>query len=76
MIGEVVIATAIYLFYWKVNYMITEVELPKLNSRKKVFTRIIDISNGEVLVSAELTPAAAKRMIKHYEVFGIYGKVA
>jgi len=56
--------------------MITEIELPKLNSRKKVSTRIIDITTGEELVSAELTPAAAKRMIKHYEVFGIYGKVA
>jgi hypothetical protein len=56
--------------------MIIEVELPKLNSRKKVFTRIIDITTGEELVSAELTPAAIKRFIKHYEVFGIYGKVA
>lgn len=43
---------------------------------KKVFTRIIDIETGEELVSAEITEACAKRFIKHYEVFGIYGKVA
>lgn len=45
-------------------------------NNKKVYTRIIDIETGQELVSAELTPAAAKRFIKHYEVFGIYGKVA
>jgi hypothetical protein len=55
---------------------IKEVELPKANSRKKAYTRIIDIETGYELVSAELTEAAAKRFIKHYEVFGIYGKVA
>jgi hypothetical protein len=55
---------------------IREVELPKANSRKKAYTRIIDIETGEELVSAELTEAAAKRFIKHYQVFGIYGKVA
>jgi hypothetical protein len=43
---------------------------------KKVYTRIIDVETGEDLVSAEITEAAAKRMIKHYAVFGIYGKVA
>lgn len=55
---------------------IKEVELPKANSRKKVYTRIIDIETGFELVSAELTPASTKRFIKHYEQFGIYGKVA
>lgn len=45
-------------------------------SNKKVYTRIIDIETGYELISAEITPAAAKRFIKHYEVFGIYGKVA
>lgn len=45
-------------------------------SKKKEFTRIIDIETGEELVSADLTEAAAKRFIKHYAVFGIYGKVA
>ncbi len=55
---------------------IKEVELPKANSRKKAYTRIIDIETGEELVSAELTEAAAKRFIKYYQVYGIYGKVA
>ena len=45
-------------------------------NNKKVYTRIIDIETGFELVSADLTPAATKRFIKHYEVFGIYGKVA
>ena len=55
---------------------IKEVELPKANSRKKVLTRIIDIENGELLISADLTPAATKRFIKEYAIYGIYGKVA
>lgn len=45
-------------------------------SNKKEFTRIIDPETNEVLVEAELTPAAVKRFIKHYSVFGIYAKVA
>ena len=45
-------------------------------NNKKVYTRIIDIETGFELVSAELTPAATKRMLKHYAVFGVYGKVA
>jgi hypothetical protein len=45
-------------------------------SNKKAYTRIIDIETGEELVSADLTEAAAKRFIKQYAVFGIYGKVA
>ena len=56
--------------------MITEVELPKLNSRKKVSTRIIDRITGEEFVSAELTPAAAKRLVKQYEAFGFRVEVA
>ena len=55
---------------------ITEVELPKANSRKKALTRIIDIETGEVIVSAEITEASAKRFIKYYQAYGIYGKVA
>ena len=43
---------------------------------KKALTRIIDIETGEELVSAEITAASAKRFIKYYESFGIYGKVA
>ena len=45
-------------------------------NNKKVYTQIIDIENGELLVSADLTPAATKRFIKEYAIYGIYGKVA
>ncbi len=45
-------------------------------SNKKEYTRIIDPETKEVLVEAELTPAAIKRFIKHYSVFGIYAEVA
>lgn len=55
--------------------MIKEIELPKLNSRKKVATQLVDIETGEVLVSAELTPASTKRMIKEYAIYGIYAEV-
>jgi hypothetical protein len=43
---------------------------------KKALTRIIDIETGEELVSANITEAAAKRFIKYYQAYGIYGKVA
>jgi hypothetical protein len=52
--------------------MIKEVELPKLNARKKVSTCIIDSNTDEVLVYAELTPASTKRMIKEYAIYGIH----
>ena len=39
-------------------------------SRSKQYTRLIDSATGELLVSAELTPAAAKRIIKEYARFG------
>ena len=55
--------------------MIKEIELPKLNSRKKVSTCIVDIESNEVLVYAELTPASTKRMIKEYAIYGIYAEV-
>jgi hypothetical protein len=55
--------------------MIKEVQLPKLNSRKKVSTCIIDTETHEVLVYAELTPASTKRMIKEYAIYGIYAEV-
>lgn len=45
-------------------------------SNKKQYTRIIDTETKEVLIEAELTPAATKRFIKHYSVFGIYAEVA
>jgi len=55
--------------------MIKEIELPKLNARRKVSTCIIDTDTNEVLVYAELTPAATKRMIKEYAIYGIYAEV-
>ena len=55
--------------------VIKEIELPKLNSRKKVATCIVDSNTNEVLVYAELTPASTKRMIKEYAIYGIYAEV-
>jgi len=52
--------------------MIREVELPKLNARKKVATCLVDSETGEVIVYAELTPASTKRMIKEYAIYGIH----
>lgn len=45
-------------------------------SRSKQYTRLIDSSTGELIVSADLTPAAAKRIIKEYARFGYYLAVA
>lgn len=39
-------------------------------SRSKQYTRLIDSATGELLVSADLTPAATKRIIKEYARFG------
>jgi hypothetical protein len=39
-------------------------------NRAKQFTRLIDTSTGELMVSADLTPAAVKRMVKEYARFG------
>ena len=39
-------------------------------SRSKQYTRLIDSDTGELLVSAELTPAATKRIIKEYARLG------
>ena len=41
-------------------------------SSKKTFTRLVDVHTRECVASAELTPAAVKRLIKHYRVFGYY----
>jgi len=45
-------------------------------NKNKVFTRLIDSSTGELMVSADLTPAAVKRIIKEYARFGYYLAVA
>jgi hypothetical protein len=39
---------------------------------KKTHTKLIDIETREIVAEADLTPAAAKRLIKHYRVFGYY----
>ena len=41
-------------------------------SNKKTFTRLIDIETRETVGEGDLTPAAAKRLIKHYKAFGFY----
>jgi hypothetical protein len=39
-------------------------------NRAKQFTRLTDTITGELIVSADLTPAATKRIIKEYARFG------
>jgi hypothetical protein len=39
-------------------------------SRSKQYTRLIDTTTGELMISADLTPAAVKRFIKEYARFG------
>ena len=45
-------------------------------SKSKQFTRLTDTVTGELIVSADLTPAAAKRIIKEYARFGFELTVA
>jgi len=39
-------------------------------NRSKQYTRLTDTVTGELIVSADLTPAAAKRIVKEYARFG------
>lgn len=41
-----------------------------MSARSKQFTRLTDTITGELIVSADLTPAATKRIIKEYARFG------
>ena len=41
-------------------------------NKGKVFTRLVDIETREIVGEGDLTPAAAKRLVKHYAQFGIY----
>ena len=41
-----------------------------IGKRVKEYTRLMDTVSGEIMVSADLTPAAVKRMIKEYARFG------
>jgi hypothetical protein len=43
-------------------------------NKRKTPTQLIDIETGEVFASCDLTPAAAKRLIKYYSQFGYYVK--
>jgi hypothetical protein len=45
-------------------------------NRSKQYTRLTDTVTGELIVSADLTPAAAKRIIKEYARFGFELSVA
>jgi hypothetical protein len=45
-------------------------------NKSKQFTRLTDTVTGELIVSADLTPAAAKRIIKEYARFGFELSVA
>jgi hypothetical protein len=39
-------------------------------SRSKQYTRLIDTTTGELMISADLTAAATRRFIKEYARFG------
>lgn len=39
-------------------------------NRSKQFIRLTDTVTGELIVSADLTPAAVKRIVKEYARFG------
>jgi hypothetical protein len=41
-----------------------------MSVRSKQFTRLIDTNTGELMISADLTPAAVKRFIKEYARYG------
>ena len=45
-------------------------------SRSKQYTRLIDTTTGELMISADLTAAAARRFIKEYARFGFVLEVA
>ena len=45
-----------------------------MSARSKQHIRLIDDETGEPMVSADLTPAAAHRIIKEYARFGYYLK--
>ena len=44
----------------------------QIMNRKKAFVRLVDIQTRECVAAADLTPAAVKRLIKHYAQFGYY----
>jgi phosphoribosylcarboxyaminoimidazole (NCAIR) mutase len=42
----------------------------RIGKRSKEYIRLMDTVSGEIVVSAELTPAAVKRIIKEYSRYG------
>jgi len=42
---------------------------------KKTHVKLVDIETREVMGEGDLTPAAVKRLIKHYKTFGYYLEV-
>jgi hypothetical protein len=45
-------------------------------SKSKEYIRLMDTISGEIMVSADLTPAGVKRIIKEYARFGFELRVA
>ena len=41
-------------------------------SRKKERVQLVDIETREIVGEGDLTPAAVKRLIKHYAEYGYY----
>lgn len=44
--------------------------------RSKQYTQLVDVESGELIAACELTPAAVKRIINMYKVYGYYLKEA
>jgi hypothetical protein len=47
-----------------------------MSARSKQYTRLIDSSTGELMISADLTAAATRRFIKEYARYGYILAVA
>ena len=47
-----------------------------MSARSKQYTRLVDSSTGELMVSADLTPATVKRLVKEYARYGYFLAVA